>query len=368
MRALAQKWFFYNDDKKHHVRALDGLRGIAVIMVLLSHSSNHGIYFLPSLRFNGIGIGGVYLFFTLSAYLLDSQIANSLINHKADIHFWKYYFLRRLLRIYPLLSLALLVFFLLASMGIPTCIIHGQDIVNHLLLRDGCSVFWSIPVEFNYYFISPLILLFCHYIFRWDWVKTGLLLTGMATCFLLGDWLFGFHKLSLFKYLIVFLTGTFIAVFHLLRQPEKLPPGLAKYIGLAGFIALFLCLFLNENYVGQWMVNSLSHHGRKSMLIYVALCGILLLAALYDKGYFRKFLENKILRFTGVISYSIYLFHLPILLLMEEKIIQVPPYLGIYVFLGSTISLSLITYFLIERPLALIPIPKSSPSSTNPLP
>jgi peptidoglycan/LPS O-acetylase OafA/YrhL len=50
MSGILQKWFFSHDDKKDHNKALDGLRGIAVIMVLLSHSSNHGIQSWPEMH------------------------------------------------------------------------------------------------------------------------------------------------------------------------------------------------------------------------------------------------------------------------------------------------------------------------------
>ena len=46
---------------------LDGLRGVAVLMVLLSHASNGGHDVLPGLDASGIGRSGVFLFFILSS-------------------------------------------------------------------------------------------------------------------------------------------------------------------------------------------------------------------------------------------------------------------------------------------------------------
>jgi peptidoglycan/LPS O-acetylase OafA/YrhL len=360
MRGILQKWFFFHDDKKDHNKALDGLRGIAVIMVLLSHSSNHGIYLLHDLRFNGIGIGGVYLFFMLSAYLLDQQITMALRQHTADIHFWKRYFLRRFIRIYPLFCLALLFYLGLTTIGLSNCIGGSKDILHHLFLLDGCSVFWSIPVEFKYYFLSPLLLWFCHKYLRWDLMKISLVLFGLAAGFLIGDYFFDFDKISTIKYLIVFLTGTFIAIFYLLQAPPNQESQLDKWIGWAGFIALALSFFLNVNYVGHWMGFTESNLGRKCMLIYVVLCGTMLSAALYDKRYFRQFLEIKFLRFIGVISYSLYLFHLPVLYVLQEKIIVIPSPLEMYFFLGITIVLAMSTYLLVERPLSFIQYRKRS--------
>jgi peptidoglycan/LPS O-acetylase OafA/YrhL len=56
------------------IPALDGLRGIAILLVLLGHSSLCGMYLFPGLDLSHLGTYGVYLFFVLSAYLLDYQI------------------------------------------------------------------------------------------------------------------------------------------------------------------------------------------------------------------------------------------------------------------------------------------------------
>ena len=55
------------------IKSLDGLRGFAVLLVLLSHMSLVGINLVPGLDFAGIGKAGVYLFFVLSAFLLTWQ-------------------------------------------------------------------------------------------------------------------------------------------------------------------------------------------------------------------------------------------------------------------------------------------------------
>jgi len=59
----------------NRLAALDGLRGVAVLFVLLSHTSPYFPSIHPAFNFKGAGKYGVYLFFLLSAYLLDRQIA-----------------------------------------------------------------------------------------------------------------------------------------------------------------------------------------------------------------------------------------------------------------------------------------------------
>ena len=56
------------------VGPIDGVRGIAVLIVFFSHSAGRKMYLHPNLDFSGIGHVGVYLFFCLSAYLLASKL------------------------------------------------------------------------------------------------------------------------------------------------------------------------------------------------------------------------------------------------------------------------------------------------------
>ncbi|MBK9055180.1 MAG: acyltransferase [Chloroflexi bacterium] len=50
--------------------SLDGLRGLAVLLVILGHTSNREAYFFPGANFAGMGKSGVFLFFILSSFLL----------------------------------------------------------------------------------------------------------------------------------------------------------------------------------------------------------------------------------------------------------------------------------------------------------
>ena len=107
--------FFPHDHRELHVKSLDGLRGIAVLFVVLSHSSIEGFFSWSPLDFKGIGKTGVYLFFILSAFLLDRQIIFKLRKGQADNLYWLNYVIRRFLRIYPLFAVALIVDWLVTT-------------------------------------------------------------------------------------------------------------------------------------------------------------------------------------------------------------------------------------------------------------
>jgi peptidoglycan/LPS O-acetylase OafA/YrhL len=292
----------------NRLKALDGLRGIAVLLVLFSHASKFNFFIHPILNFNGMGKYGVYLFFILSAYLLDRQIASAIIKRKEG--FWGNYFLRRFLRIYPLFVIALIVHLFLSFNGVSTVIKTWGDVFTHITLQKGLNIFWSIPVEFKYYFISPLIMLAGGYYLRWDPMHMAfrftyrparviiLAIVLIGVCIFINQ-NFELSRISTIKYAPVFLIGTILAICNIVYSD--------RFLWMNGLIE-----------------------------------------------YAKRILEFKPLRYIGLISFSLYLFHYPILSIVKHMHLNY--WINIYVFLGLSIGFSTITYFAIERPLSKIKI------------
>ena len=139
--------------------ALDGLRGIAVMVVFLSHSSAFRQRVTPWTSFHGTGHLGVYLFFVLSGFLLTwSLLAAPRINFTG-------FYLRRFFRIAPLFYLIVGVVFALQlwSGRIDLYNLHvkggWQGFLSHLAFYQGDSVFWTIAAEFEFYVILPFLVL-----------------------------------------------------------------------------------------------------------------------------------------------------------------------------------------------------------------
>lgn len=139
--------------------ALDGLRGIAIGLVLLSHAH------VP--LFDG-AFFGVDLFFVLSGYLITALL---LIEHERTgrLAFWRFY-RRRFFRLMPALALFLLAYCLLAPLIWPELDdIQSDALVSILYLADyGIAFFdspgtllhmWSLSVEEHFYLLWPLVLL-----------------------------------------------------------------------------------------------------------------------------------------------------------------------------------------------------------------
>ena len=343
--------FLHLDPTRQRFKSLDGLRGIAVLFVLLSHSSNQEIFFHPFLDFHSIGKIGVYLFFVLSAYLLDRQIIIALLSGNNTKRFWLNYFLRRFLRIYPLFVIALLTYGAAHSLGMNTGIDFIKDTPLHLVFIKANTVFWSIAVEFKYYFISPLLLLLCHYAFRWKPLPTFIFLTAIIIVAILTRHLFASTYTATIPYLPVFMIGTMISIFEILIKKNVDLSRYRQLFELGGIGAFLLILISIPAYFHLITGKQIDVQSSVFFLPYGMLWGAVLVAAKYGAGPLRRFCQFKVLRFLGMISYSLYLFHMPVILWVDA---HVPPPLKIYAFFGISILVAMASYLLIERPLSKI--------------
>src|SRR4051794_22640768 len=153
-------------DEGKRLPALDGLRGLAVLLVLLDHASDARMRLFEAANMNRAGKYGVYLFFVLSAFLLTHLLLLRPAAELARARTWINYSVRRFLRIFPLYALVLVVLVLIHRL-------KWHDFFTHILLRDGKRQFWTIPVEVKYYMILPLLAV------TLSWLRERLWLRGL---------------------------------------------------------------------------------------------------------------------------------------------------------------------------------------------
>lgn len=156
------------------VPALDGVRGIAILMVVLFHAAEPfrtaGAPLLPVLGLDlsaplQIGWAGVNLFFVLSGFLITRQ----LIRHSQDLGSMGgigRYLAKRWLRIVPLYLVILFVTVFELTPGHVVAVEHLRFRVGYHLLflqdylpSDILGPFWSLGVEEKFYLLMPVVLL-----------------------------------------------------------------------------------------------------------------------------------------------------------------------------------------------------------------
>jgi peptidoglycan/LPS O-acetylase OafA/YrhL len=340
--------------------ALDGLRGFAALLVLLSHTSNRGMFALPLLDLRGIGKSGVFLFFLLSSFLLTLQLlqlGDALLAPRNMLRYWQ----RRVLRIYPLFTLYLLLAvastWVLANQldnadsGIPFAL-DWQGLLAHLTLQEGKGVTWSIAVEFKFYFLLPLAAWLVHRAGRYGSAPpVALLLAAIALCL----WLFpassaGRNDASLTPYLPIFLTGMLAALLqHRLNVRDTPLPAVAvmatRWLGWLAVLALVAMTPRVFSLLGEYVPHN---HFHKAFLPYALLWALVMFCAVNVEGGIHSFFSHPLLRFYGTISFSLYLLH-PIFINAAQHA-GLPGHAATWTVLVSATAIAWLSYKLVEQP------------------
>lgn len=148
--------------KKSYFRPVDGLRGIAILLVVLAHSGiNH---FTRAFHVILGGRIGVDLFFVISGFLITTLlIREKVTTGKISL---RYFFIRRALRIIPVVYLFLIILIILNlyyNLKIPL----PEFILSFLFLKDLplknynnplTAHLWSLAVEGQFYITFPFLL------------------------------------------------------------------------------------------------------------------------------------------------------------------------------------------------------------------
>lgn len=223
-----------------------------------------------------------------------------------------------------------------------------------MLLLKGESIFWSIPVEFKYYFISPLIIWVCHKHLKWNQVKLIGLFTLIIISTIAIELIYQLPITSTLRYFPIFIVGTIISIFELLNTKKLKTNKYSIAYSIGGIISI-ICIGISIPFYFQYIFGYyIDFHRSEFYLPYAMLWGIILLSAKYGNRLLKKILEIKVLRFIGSISFSIYIFHMVFLQFVSQ--LNIANYIKIYLFLFLTILFSSISYILIERPLSRIRI------------
>jgi len=338
-----------------HFDALDGLRGLAVLLVLASHLSNGGLDLLPGLSLSGMGKSGVYLFFVLSAFLLTRLlVARGLAGLRAP-RVWADYALRRVLRIWPLYLVVLVLSWALVRAGVTGWhyAIDDAGLWRHLTLREGVSVLWSIPVEFTFYAWLPLLALALAFLRERfpgpgpAWLVIPLALLVVRWAWPPSDYVPNDVRLG--PYLLLFLCGGVAAWADLQIAARTRPvrPWLAGAVGLSLLLAVSVTIPQVWAWLGGTAFDSRLNHAW--FLFFGLAWSGLVLAVLHGPAWLRFPFASAPLRLVGIVSFSLYLWHMPVLAGLRALGYQdwpLAPWWG----LAASVLVAMASYLVFERP------------------
>jgi len=340
---------------------IDGLRAISVFAVIIYHAN---FVLFGHTLFQG-GFIGVDIFFVISGYLITTLILKEI--YKTNQFSFKYFYERRVRRILPVLLFVTIVtsvisYFILIpdslivfEKSILSTISFGSNFYFHYtdhaygeensLLKPLLHT-WSLSVEEQFYILFPIFLIIVIKFFR-KHLFTLLFLSFLISLFF-SEYCSRTHP-SFNFYMILsrgfeLVIGSLLSYFELNNRGRG---GRKSYFILNQIcpslgIVLILYSFLFFNFTKIF---------HPSFITLIPLIGVSLIIWFSKKGeLITEILSSKIFIFFGLISYSLYLWHYPIFAFLRYiEIFNNSIWIKLLAVL-LTIILSIISYYLIERP------------------
>jgi peptidoglycan/LPS O-acetylase OafA/YrhL len=365
---------------REYINSLTGLRGVAALSVFLYHygALHPGIRLDLSIPLLGIllqtpiGLGfvGVDLFFVLSGFLLSLPFAHACLRGE-KLPLFGPYLRRRVLRVFPAYYFQWGLMMLIGAWFVTWVPLNGRSVLAHFLMLFNIgpnpvspvvSLWWSLPVEFSFYLLLPLIAVFMR---PRPWLV--LLLIGLLVSVVFRAWATAHFadSISAVRFLTasqlpgslpLFLLGASAAMLVKWMQLKNIRPPSPKAATLLFLTGATLSM------LWLWKVvlvfGDIYWDGHWSMIVAPVVQGAsmsMLVLALYWGSRMGTWLcANRLIYFIGVISYSLYLWHFPVMqqiqMLGGDSYMALP---GLAKFLLTTlitIAVASLSYFLIERP------------------
>lgn len=310
-----------------HIPALDGVRGLAILAVIIYRFGLRGDFYLstdptdqlPQWAIHALLLGqrGVDLFFVLSGFL----ITGILFDAKGESNFFRHFYTRRVLRILPLYYASLVLFLLVLPCFLSTSQFPTKHAVEDqhwlwlhaanlsFLFRGDWSLgrldhFWSLAIEEHFYFVWPVVIFLCTRQTALWTCGLGILGTMIARIAWLnaGGSDIAVETLTVFR-IDGLLAGAWLAL------AVRGPGGIAALAKPSRWTFVVTAILLAPMLLT----------GKRLMMIPETLFAVLftsLLAIILCGGsqaWYIKVCETRFLRFFGKYSYAMYIFQNPLI-------------------------------------------------------
>ncbi len=317
----------------------DGIRGLACLVVLLTHAGAMFFVTTAGRYLAGTGKIGVWLFFVLSAFLLTSKFQRTGFSKLA----LGTYALGRILRILPLFFVAVLVYYVLGTAGIDS----PRDIWLAVTFQKGYAHLWTIPVEFTFYAWLPLVaaLLIAARKHSIALVSITAVALIAAQQTLWPYWRTEINAIGTQWYLSSFTIGCYLAtIIHDVR-------GRISERGSNVVCSLVtIGLVLGSPGARHTLFGVPYDTALADKFVYISAAWALFIIATIDlKGYFGRLLNSGFMKRMGAWSYSIYLFHWLVFMHLQTRFQN--SVLAMLAAIGISILVGAAAYRYLEMPL-----------------
>ncbi|HAM3582554.1 acyltransferase [Escherichia coli] len=323
------------EEMKGKIKSLDGLRAIAVFLVIIAHAT--GIYFHEyEVMLGGSSQFGVWIFFVLSAFLLTSRFISTGFSWRSLLS----YFLGRTMRILPVFAIAVLVYSYFGYFDLNTAI-------SIITMKEAVLHFWTIPIEYKFYFILPF--------FAYAGVAIQKVYNGKAAAFLIFalavllqglypamDSAYGGMVMWYFPLFACGMIAAFLYHDNFLKIGQELSDIAFLFFIVSMLIALPKVMWkLTGGFTDGWVLNK--------FIFYAPIFGLIVLLMSYGEGVFAWALSTPLMSYIGKWSFSIYLWHF-LILAMGVWYVGISFYMYIATMVAS-ILVGAVSFYLIENPM-----------------
>ncbi len=347
-----------------HVTALDGLRGIAVILILLRHfevlapQGLTGITFIDHF-FRG-GYLGVDIFFVLSGFLITSLLLNEHEAH-SKIYLLRFYG-RRFLRLLPALSFLLLLYSIITvldgkefssiSLGIWASLfyyLNWQYVFSFPRSFGDLGYLWSLSIEEQFYIVWPAVLILLLKVTKRAIVHISFIALLIAFVLWHRHVLWTTPSDIPYKQVTIFvrtdaridslLVGCVTAFIY---RYQLISIRLSQFLAILGVFVLLGYLELSKPYTG-YMFNG----GFTVVAVSVA---CLILGLTTNTFSLTRLFSRRLIVLIGKTSYGIYLWHYPIFKFIDRHMTTANEIYKVVVALFFTGLFTTASWILIETP------------------
>jgi peptidoglycan/LPS O-acetylase OafA/YrhL len=307
------------------IKILDGFRGLAILLVIGFH------YF----DFFSFGWTGVDLFFVLSGFLITGKLIESLDTE----HYFRNFFINRILRIVPLYYFVLLLFFVLLPFLLPSLVsvsfkellqeqiyywtfaVNIRDAVHGWPLNVTLIHFWSLACEMQFYLLWPFIIYFFYNQGR-QLMFILIFFCIAALLFRIGGQLF-FPFNDIYRYVLLpsridaFSAG---ALLYLFLRKDKLATHKTKlFITALMAFTIVLVLMAVKKSAWHYSVDMARKFGYTlDAVFWVTLIGFFLSI---KRHFMKRIFSGRLMTGLGKYSYGMYIFHWPLYIIISRQYI-----------------------------------------------
>lgn len=344
--------------QKKKQTAFEIFRALAVSMVLVGHFTDAAPDLPVIAKKIGFAFGyyGIPLFFIISGFLLTASLVSILKNkHCSYIRASSIFLEKRFLRIYPAYLVSLIISAIYLHASLFDFLVHFFNVHN---LVDGYNrsinvVYWTLAVEFQWYILAPLFILF--FVKNNRQLQVIILLAFLLSSIVLRFYFFNEyldHKYNLRSLVWIANDQLYIHLYNFLLGVFLYQCRHIKIKIHYSLVFLLLAMLLLIGYIQSDLIAGINMH-LEQMTYYRLLLGyvaILILAFLVFISLNVELSHRtyQLIAFISLVSYSLYLYHLPILDYL--KIYQLPWYLYLPAFLSGSVFVASVSYYLVEAP------------------